>query len=232
MTSCDPAAVIAVTRLRSRVVPALAVALLATSLVLLWAGHFFSYDDVEGVQSRHWNYVLGDVAGLVAVVGVLVSLSERTARRLAGAVVAAFVGFLAVAGLIAAHLTFVGSNDAFGRAVWEVLLGIVAFVLLTPRWVRVRAAYEPGRRRRVLTTWARCGLYLLALVPATPAIFLVGISLAAIGHPECGDTGDACLQEYAGAFYGLAAIALLVAGLVVLEIVRAVVRWSRRVRAA
>ncbi len=222
---------IAVTPRPTWVVPVLAVGLVATSVVLLWTGHFITSHDVNGVQSRRWNYGRGDAAGLAAVLGAVISLVDRTARRLVGLVIVGFVAFLVVAGAVVPYLSFVGTNDSFGRLVWEVVLSIAAFVLLTPHWTRTRAPYEPGPRRRVLTAWARCALTLVVLVPSFPAFVLVGISVASSGHPECPGDGDACVEAYAGAFFGLVAFGILVLALVVLEIVRALVRRQRRLRA-
>jgi peptidoglycan/LPS O-acetylase OafA/YrhL len=113
--------VIALTPRRLALV-AVSLGLLATSLVLVVAGNFISWNDVQGTQPRSWHYPMGDLAGSAAAVGALVSLFDRTARHLAGAVVASFVGFLLVANEVAPDFCFVGSEDSFGLTLWEVLL--------------------------------------------------------------------------------------------------------------
>jgi hypothetical protein len=206
-----------------------ALVLTTASLALLFGGHFVAYRDFSGFQSAHWNYDWGTLSGFAAVLAVLVSLCDRTARHLVGAVVAGFVAFLVVAGLVAPAFSFVGSTDGASQGAWEIVLGIVAFVLLTPRWTRVAEPWEAGRRRWRLTAWTRWAAYLVLLVPAAPTIFLTSVLVAQSGHAECqGDMGDACAEAYAGAFVGLVAVAALVVGLVLFEIGYAVLRSRRR----
>jgi hypothetical protein len=212
---------------RARVIAPIVLCLFATSLALLVAGHFFSWNDTQGFQYERWNYTDGDLAAVTALLGGVISLADRTARRVAGAVTAAFVVLLVVLELVAPHFAFAGNNDAFGLAGWEIPLSIVAFVLLTPRWLK------PGwRARRRLTTWARFDLYLVLMVTVVPyVIAVVTWRLFTTGHPECNEGGDACLEAYAAWFYALA----IWAGLVVLiGVVEAVVagralhrRWRR-----
>jgi magnesium-transporting ATPase (P-type) len=204
--------------------------LLLTSLGLVVAGHFISWNDVRGDQWSSWNYGYGDLSALCATVGASVSLVDRVARQLAGASVAAFAVFLVLARVAGDDFSFVGSTDAFGLNFWTIMLGMAAFVLLTPRWTRVGEWWErrPGRRR--LTTWTRWDLYVVALLPVSSIVIYVAMAVTAMGHPECNQTGDACGEEYAGFFFGLVAVALMIVVIVCAEIVSAVRCWSRRRR--
>jgi hypothetical protein len=222
-----PPSVIALTP-RRLVLVHLSLGLLATSLVLVVAGSFISWNDVNGSQSQSWNHGMGDLAGLAAAVGGVVSLFDRTARHLAGAVVAAFVGFLVLANAVAPDFCFVGSEDEFGLTMWQVLLGFAAFVLLTPRWTRITEPWERRPGRRQLTAWARWVLYVVLLVPLTPTVFVISATITTYGHPECGEPGDACIEDYAGLFYGLVALAAIIVAVVVTEIVTTGLRWRRR----
>jgi len=214
--------------LRRPVLAAVSLALLVISLILLWAGHFFSWNDVEGTQFVEWNYGYGDLAALLAVTGALLSLFDRTARRLASVVVGTFVVFLLVAHAIAPEFAFVGSTDSFGIHAWAVVLAGATFVLLTPRWTRVREPWEPAAGRRRLTTWARWDLYLVALPPMGSAVLYVATALAVVGYPDCGQPGDACSQEYAGFFLGVVAVASMILAVIVAEIGTALARRHRR----
>jgi hypothetical protein len=216
-------------RHRSYVSPA-ALTLLGAGLALLWAGHFFSWDDPEGFQSERWNYTDGSLAALFASGGGLLSLFDRTARRQAGMVVGGFVALLAVLEVVAPHLDFAGADDSSGLVVWEVLLGMAAFVLLTPHWTRVGEPWErrPGRRR--LTGWARCSTYVVASPIVAVAAFGLAGAIATRGHPECNQPGDACAAAYAGFFFGLMAFAAIVVIVSVTEVARAVARSRRRRR--
>jgi hypothetical protein len=222
-----PPSVIALTPRRLTLV-AVSLGLLAASLALVVAGNFISWNDVHGTQPESWHYRLGDLAALAAAVGAVVSLFDRTARHLAGAVVASFVGFLVVANAVAPDFCFVGSEDSFGLTMWEVLLGFAAFVLLTPRWTRIRKPWERRPGRRDLTAWSRWVIYCFALVPLAMVVMSVSSVIATMGHPECGGPGDACAEDYVGWFFGLAALAAIIIGVVVTEIVTAGLRWRRR----
>lgn len=216
---------------RAWVVPAISLSLLGTSLTLLVAGHFFSWDDPQGSQSEQWNYGFGALAGLLATVGALMALPHRTARHLAGAVVAGFVVLLVTLHHLAPDFAFVGSTDTFGLTVWEVGLAMAAFILLTPSFVRPRRTAEHGPWVRRVTTWARLDLYLVLMVFAVP--FPIGYVTSAIftaGHPECGQPGDACLEEYAAWFWALAAWCAIALLLVLVEVGLAIRRLVRRNR--
>src|SRR5262249_34877641 len=66
---------------RARVIAPIVVCLFATGLVLLMAGHFFSWNDTQGFQYDRWNYTDGDLAAVTAFLGSVLSLADRTARR-------------------------------------------------------------------------------------------------------------------------------------------------------
>jgi len=209
--------------------PALTVAvlgLLAGSLALLALGHFFSWNDVEGSQYTSWNYGMGDLAGLGASVAVVVSLFDRAARRLCGAVVGAVAVGLVVAGAVAPAFSFVGSEGLGGALAWGIPLAMAAFVLLTPRWRRT--SWGSGRGWWRLTGWGRCSLYLLLFFPTAWACFAVALAITTAGHRECGEPGDACLEAYDGWFLGAAAVAVVVLVVVVAELAALVRRLRRR----
>ncbi len=213
---------------RRAVVVLLSLGLLLTSLLLLVAGHFVSWHDVEGDQSLRWNYRYGDVAALCAVLGTLVSLRDRLARRLAGVVVAAFVCFLVIARVVGPTFSFVGSTDAFGLDTWTVLLAMAAFVLLTPRWTRVGDWWErrPGGRR--LTTWGRWSAYVVLLIPvAYVCVAAAGAVLSVVDpcRPRYEDCELAGLGALIYGFFAFVGVAIIV---VVAEAVAAVRRGCRR----
>lgn len=199
--------------------------LLAGSLALLALGHFFSWNDVEGFQYDSWNYGMGDLAGLGACVAVVVSLFDHIARRLCGAVVAAFAVGLAVAGAVAPAFSFVGSEGLGGALAWGIPLAMAAFVLLTPRWRRT--SWGSGRGLR-LTAWGRCSLYLVLFFPTAWACFAAALAITTAGHPECRGPGDACLEAYDGWFLGAAAVAVILLVVVTAELVALVRRLRRR----
>jgi hypothetical protein len=215
---------------RRPVVVAGSLGLLLTSLLLLLGGHFVSFDDVAGDQSLRWNYGYGDLAALCAVLGSLVSLGDRTARRLAGGVVAAFDCFLVVARVAGPSFSFVGSTDAFGLDAWTVLLAMAAFVLLTPRWTRVGGWWErrPGGRR--LTTWGRWSVYLLLLVPVAYVCVAAAAAVLSVVDP-CHPRYEDCELAGLGAlFYGFCAFVGVAVVVVGAEVVAAVRRGCRRRR--
>jgi hypothetical protein len=211
---------------------AVSLSLLLSSLALLLAGHFVSWNDVNGVQSDRWNYGYGTVSALCASLGTLVSLFDRVARRLAGGAVAAFVVFLVVARVTGSYFSFVGSTDAFGLNTWTVLLGMAAFVLLTPRWTRAGEWWErrPGRRR--LTAWGRWSMYVLLLIPV--AYLCLAAAAAVLSHVDpCRPRFEDCeLAGLAALYYGFFAWVGVLIVVVLAELVAAVLRWSRRRRAS
>lgn len=218
---------IAVTRLARHPLVLSSTALLTTSLVLLLAGHFFSWYDRDGFQSDRWNYGYGDIAGVAAFVGVVLALFDRAARQAVGAVVGGFAVSLVLFGIAAPYPTFVGSTGLGGILAWAIPLAMTAFVLLTPRWARRGRPWERRPDRPRLTVWARWSIYTMLVLPVGFLCLVVASGLTTFGHPECGGPGDACAEAYAGWFLGLVVWAVLILGVLVGEITTAVLRCAR-----
>lgn len=158
------------------------VALLGGSLIALRAGGFILFDDTTGFGVDRSGPLLG-VALLLAVGAFVTGLQHPIARRsLGGALALLDVAIVAIAasdnGFRFFWTTYEGELLQF-----QVVLGVVALVLLTPSFLSPPTSSEPAgtgqpivRNRRALTAWARVGLYLCALTIGMFIAFVIGVT--------------------------------------------------------
>lgn len=207
--------------------------LFVATLVALRIGRFIQFDDRSGFGDADMILPLGAVAVALAVASLVTSLKDPVARRSLGVAMAALdVSLVAIA----------ATDDGF-RFVWttyegellqfEVVLGLVALVLLTPAFLRPpdTAAPDgsPARQEGAhLTAWARGILYLCALAVGMFIAFLLG---AAHFHAtQCnGPGGGECdIAPLEGMVWAAGALLLGVVVIVIVEIRSALTRRPSR----
>lgn len=204
---------------------ALTLVLLSASLVTLRAGGFILFDDTTGYGTNTSGVGLL-VALLLASGALYTALGDAIARRVLG-------GALAV---LDATIVAIGASDDGFRFFWttyegellqfEVVLGLVALVLLTPSFLRstrsphMAAASAPRTLTgRGLTAWARASLYLCALAVAMFIAFGIGIAhfeATQCSGPEFG--GECDLAALEGLLWAAGALVLGVIAILVMEV--------------
>lgn len=201
---------------------ALTIGLLTASLAALGIGGFILFDDRSGFGADDAATSLATAALVLVVAAVVVSLRAPVARRTLGA---------AFAVIDASIIALAASDDGF-RFIWttyegellqfEIVLGLVALVLLTPAFLRPDSTAPGGSPARLegarLTAWARGSLYLCALAAGMFVAFLLGA--AHFEATQCNEPGggecDIALLE--GMLWAAGALLLGVAVIAVTEI--------------
>lgn len=220
-------------RIRGRAV-AVTLVLFVGSLVALHAGGFILFDDTTGFGTETSG--VGLLIALLLVSGAIyTAFRDPIARRALG-------GALAV---LDATIIAIGASDNGFRFFWttyegellqfEVLLGLVALVLLTPTFLRstdptpVASSSPRTSGGRTLTTWARASLYLCALVVAMFIVF--GIGVAHFEATQCSGPefdGECDLAAIEGLLGAAGALVLGVIAILVMEVSGAVRRRAAR----
>lgn len=207
--------------------------LFVATLATLRIGRFIQFDDRSGFGDADMILPLGAVAVALAVASLVTSLKDPVARRSLG---------VAMAILDVTIVAIAATDDGF-RFVWttyegellqfEVVLGLVALVLLTPAFLRPSNSGAPGGSTARpegarLTAWARGSLYLCALAAGMFVAFLLGA--AHFEATQCKEPGggecDIALLE--GMLWAAAALLLGIAAIAVAEIRLALTRRASR----
>ncbi|WP_435770626.1 hypothetical protein [Nocardioides sp. SYSU DS0651] len=207
-------------RLRTRTGAALS--LLAVSLLLLAAGRFVRLDDTSGFGDARFVMPLGMLAGVLALAALAVGLTDRPARRSLGAALAV----LDVA-IVALHFTdpgfrFIWTGYEGELLVFEVVLGVLALVLLTPAlWSSAGADAGPARTPRRLTAWARIAIYTTTIVVGMYVAFGAGSAHFEAENCSAPDFDGECdLAALEGVVWAGAVLVLGTATALVVELVR------------
>lgn len=210
---------------------AITLVLFMASLITLHAAGFILFDDTTGYGTDTSGVGLL-VALLLALGALFTAFGDPISRRVLG-------GALAV---LDATIIAIGASDNGFRFFWttyegellqfEVVLGLVALVLLTPSFLRptesphLAAASTPTTLNgQNLTTWSRASLYLCALVVAMFIAF--GIGIAHFEATQCSgpDFGGECdLAALEGLLLAAGAFVLGVIAILVIEVSGAVRR--------
>ena len=209
--------------------------LLGASLLALRAGGFILFDDTTGFGTDTSGRLLA-VALVLAVGAFVTSLQHPIARRSLG-------GGLAL--LDMAIVAIAASDDGF-RFFWttyegelvqfQVVLGLVALVLLTPSFLISPESSEPSgkveplvRDRQALTAWARASLYVCALAVGMFIAFVIGVThfeATQCGGPDFG--GECDIAPLEGLLWSAGTLLLGVIIIIVTEVSLAARRRAAR----
>lgn len=150
-------------------------ALLAASLVVLYAGGFIQFDDTSGFGSNRWVMPLGLAAGLLALCAIGFGIQDRTTRRALGGALAFLDALLILMSTTNDGFRFIWSGDEGELFYLQVVLGVAALFLLTPTFLSSSEATEEGPRpERSLSAWARSAIYMTALTLSMFVAFFAG----------------------------------------------------------
>ncbi|GAB2868213.1 hypothetical protein [Nocardioides pacificus] len=150
-------------------------ALFGAGLLALVAGRFVGIGEKAQNDSDQEVLPLAVLAAVLAIASVVVALRERGARRALGVASAALLVVLVVLGLWGGGFRFVWAGGEGELFYFELVLGLAALFLLTPRfWASGDAGGHGAGAARRLTAWARVSLHALALVVLVLTAFTAG----------------------------------------------------------
>ena len=198
-----------------------ALLLFDAALVVLFVGRFIQFNDTSGFGGDGAILALGALALALAASAVVVAVSESLARRGLGLSIAVLDVLLVVGAVADEGFRFIWGDDEGELFLLQVVLGLVALVLLVPRFVVTepsRAGMLPQRR---LSGWARAAGYVVAIVIAAFVAFDAG--MRHFESTEC-SRGDECDLGFLTAFvWSAIAIGVVVVVAIGYEFVRAAV---------
>lgn len=178
---------------------------------MLCVGDFVQFNDVG---SEVWNLPLGYLAAVLAIVSVVVAVSQPQARLWLGVAMALLLAFLVWQSIANSVFRFV-----WGSGEYEFLLFLVGFGVLT--FALIATGLQPARKAG---TRSGAGRWMVRVVVYLAVIALAAwiIGMLAAGYYErtqCAGMEDDCLAVLGGLVWGLGTVAAGVVTAVVIEVV-------------
>jgi hypothetical protein len=190
------------------------VALVAAALAALVIGRFVRLDDTSGFGSERFVLPWGYVAGVLALLSVVVAVPRRSSRRVLGVTLAVLDALLVLGQVVDDGFRFVWSRGEGELFVFQGGLGLAALVLLVP-------AFRPS------SVTARLAGYVVTSAAVAYVAFQVGAQRYDSTYCDGPDVGDCDLGGLQGLVWSVVAVLVVLVVVAVAEVALAVRRRAR-----